>query len=747
MKLIAELHADAGSAKIFPAVFVGLAMGFVLVISVVSMSTLIFSGPTASFAIRGVGLPLFGTLVLCLTIALMSGYRGVVSAQQDAPLAVVIGIVAAAGASMADAASETQFMTLVVIVILTTAVAGACILLLGQIRIANAFRFIPYPVVGGYLAGAGWVLVLASFSIMSGVVPTWETLPRLVEPATLWKWLPGVAFAVALRLALARWNHFLVMPASFVLAAGLYHLGLALLGISGEEAGASGLLLSNMADHRLWPVFHMGELVHVDWRVVLQQTPSILIVAPVVLISMLMDLKGLQTASGVELDLDREFRAAGLANLVAALGGGGPPGYHTVTCSLPSRMFGAYSRLTGIIAALPVAAILFGGGAILEWFPVSLMGGLVFTIGFELLNGWLISSRVKRLSADYGVVLLVFLTVAVFGFPQGVAVGLIVVVLFLAINLGQVDVIKTVYTVREHRSSRMRPVSHQAILLDHADRMQVYQLHGYIFFGSVQALVDRLKEPLREEPPPLCMLLDCTGVAYFDISALDALGGFVAGADSAGTQVVIVAPASLLQTDLRRLLPEDMRRTNLLWEQDPDRGLERCEDMVIAESSRLADAGSESLLARMIDDTMRYLDKQVYFEELIERLRPWLEAREYAAGETLMTRGEKQNGMRLIVEGEVSVVAEDGARLHQRGPGDALSSAAAFGDHRALAGAIADRRCRVMLLTPVARRVLENDDPHLALELDRYVISSFPRLMSSAGREQNGGEGSQALPR
>ena len=299
MKLIAELHADAGSAKIFPAVFVGLAMGFVLVISVVSMSTLIFSGPTASFAIRGVGLPLFGTLVLCLTIALISGYRGVVSAQQDAPLAVVIGIVAAAGASMADAASETQFMTLVVIVILTTAVAGACILLLGQIRIANAFRFIPYPVVGGYLAGAGWVLVLASFSIMSGVVPTWETLPRLVEPATLWKWL-------------------------------------------------------------------------------------------------------------------------------------------------------------------------------------------------------------------------------------------------------------------------------------------------------------------------------------------------------------------------------------------------------------------------------------------IERLRPWLEAREYAAGETLMTRGEKQDGMRLIVEGEVSVVTEDEARLHQRGPGDALSSAAAFGDHRALAGAIADRRCRVMLLTPVARRVLENDDPHLALELDRYVISSFP---------------------
>ena len=39
--------------------------------------------------------------------------------------------------------------------------------------------------------------------------------------------------------------------------------------------------------------------------------------------------------------------------------------------------------------------------------------------------------------------------------------------------------------------------------------------------------------------------------------------------------------------------------------------------------------------------------------------------------------------------------------------------------------AIADRLCRVMVLTPVARRVLENDDARLTVELDRYVISSL----------------------
>ena len=281
---------------------------------------------------------LFGTLVLCLAIALTGDYRGAVSGPQAMPAAVAVSVVAAASTSMAGADDETLFMTLVVILILTTVAAGASILLIGHIRTASVLRFVPYPVVAGYLAGAGWVLTLAALAIMSGIVPNWETLPRFLEPPTLWKWLPGIAYAVALRFAMAHWDHFLVMPASFILAAGAYHLGLALLDIPHGEAAAAGLLFSGVAEHRLWPAFLPGEFVHVDWSVVIQQAPNILVIVPAVLFSLTMVLKGIQAVGGVELDLDREFRAVGMANMVAALGGGSPPGYHTLSGSLPSRM-------------------------------------------------------------------------------------------------------------------------------------------------------------------------------------------------------------------------------------------------------------------------------------------------------------------------------------------------------------------------------------------------------------------------
>lgn len=724
MTLLAELRADAASAKLFAAVFVGLAMGVAIVIGAVAISALIFSGTMAPLAARGAGLVLFGTFVLCLAIALTGGYRGAVSMSQDAPVAVVVSIAAAAGASMSAAASETRFMTLIVILVLTTVAAGACIMLVGRIRIAGVLRFVPYPVVGGYLAGAGWILALAAFAIMSGVVPDWESLPRFVEPPVLWKWLPGVAYAVALRLALARWSHFLVLPVSVVLAAGLYHLGLALLGISQAEATAAGLLFPNIAEHRLWPAFHPGDFVHVDWGVVMGQAPNILVIVPVALVSLLMDLRGMQAASGVELDLDREFRVAGLANMIAALGGGSPPGHHTVCYSLPSRMFMAYSRLTGITAAIVVAAVLFGGGGVLQWFPVSLMGGLTLIISYDLLKNFLFGRRVKRLSTDYAIVLFVFSLVAVFGFLEGVVAGLAIAAILLAIRLARINAVEAAYTLRERHSTVKRPMSHRAILLERGDRVRVYQLRGYIFFGSAHTLVDRLNEPLQEDPPPLCILLDCTSVTGFDMSALDALGGFASAASSAGVRVVAVAPTERQRTDLHRSLSDRLPGEGLLVERDIDRGLELCEDMTVAESSRSYGAGSDGLRTRMIADTIRYLDRQVIFEELVERLDPWLENRTYAAGKTVTAKGGRQDGMGLVVEGRLSMFDEDGKRLRQHGPGDVLSAQAAFGDYRAPSDAVADRQCCIMLLTPVARRVLENDDPRLALELDRYAMSS-----------------------
>ena len=136
------------------------------------------------------------------------------------------------------------------------------------------------------------------------------------------------------------------------------------------------------------------------------------------------------------------------------------------------------------------------------------------------------------------------------------------------------------------------------------------------------------------------------------------------------------------------------------------------------------------------DHVVRQLDRQARFEALIERLRPWLQDRTYAIGETIVARGEKQKGMQVLTEGRATVRGEDaGARMDEHGPGDALASQAAFGSHVAEISVVATEPCRTVWMTPSARRSLEQEDLALTVELDRYLIETIlefqTRLLST----------------
>ena len=179
---------------------------------------------------------------------------------------------------------------------------------------------------------------------------------------------------------------------------------------------------------------------------------------------------------------------------------------------------------------------------------------------------------------------------------------------------------------------------------------------------------------------------------------------------------------------LRRGLPEGEWRS-LIFEEDLDRGLERCEDLVIAEWDRLQDGSDDArdaLFGLSIDHALREVERQARFEALTERLKPWLQSRAYEAGETIVARGERQEGMQFLTQGRAMAREEDaGARMDEYGPGDALAAEAAFGDHAAEMTVLAVEPCRTALMTPSARRSLEQDDLGLTVELDRYLIDTI----------------------
>ena len=100
---------------------------------------------------------------------------------------------------------------------------------------------------------------------------------------------------------------------------------------------------------------------------------------------------------------------------------------------------------------------------------------------------------------------------------------MLVTATFFAVRLSRVDLVASTFTSRDRRSSKARPLPDQAILSNEGDRVQAFQLRGYIFFGSAYRLVARLRRVLGKEPRPACVLLDFSSVTGFDLSALNSL--------------------------------------------------------------------------------------------------------------------------------------------------------------------------------------------------------------------------------
>ena len=727
MSLVSELCADACSAKAFSALSIGFVVGVITVLYEISVGALVFSGSLAPFVLQGIGMMLFGTLVLSLVIALTSGYRGALVAHPSPSIAVLVAV----GSTIA-AEGDTLFMTMVAILIIGAVTTGACFLTIGRFRLANLMRFIPYPVAGGVLAAAGGTLALAALSMM-GVTLDRQTLSTLLEPAVLWSWGPGVAYGLVLFFVTKRWSNYLILPVSFVLATALYHLSLAFLDLSGDAAQAATVSLAGAAEGGLWPAFRPGDLTHVDWAAVAVQIPNMLSLLLVTLICMVVFLSGIELVTNRELEWNREFGVTGWASVLAGLGGGPAgclmPGYSKLT-----QEAGADTRLTGIAAAVVMGSVLLLGDTIVELIPAPILAGMLLLISLGLLEEWLVTSCKRLPGTDYAIILAIFVTVVFVGFPAGVGVGIAITTVFFAVRLGRVDAIEATFTARERHSNKSRPIADRAILVAEGERVRAYRLRGYIFFGSAHSLVERLRQSL-DNAPPACILLDFGAVSGLDFSAVNTLCGFIRSAHDTGVQVVLSAAPKNCRDGLERNLPSAVS-AGLCFERDADRALERCEDLVIA--ARRSNLGKEgdsgdAVLERFAGDMERHLDRRILFEDMAHELREWLEVRDYDAGETLVATGAPPAGLQLLLMGRASVYDVAGTRLRQCGPGDAIEPRGAFEAYAATAATIADEPCRTLMLTSAVRQRLEERRGRLMLQLYGYLLTVETRAESLPG--------------
>jgi len=702
----------------------GLIAGSNVVVTVVPLGSVIFSGALVVYSVPGTRLVLLGNAIVCLFVALGSGFRGAVGMSPPVALVVLAGI-----ATTLSLPSDALFATMVATIAIGSLATGLCATLLGSFRLANLVRFVPYPLACGFVAGIGALCFKIALSLM-GATPGFANLDSILEPFTVLNWGLGTAYGLGLFFVTRRRRSPLILPVSFALAIAVFYFVLYLLDGSLADAEAKGLLLAGVSEPAgggLWPLFDPAVLGLVDWTAVAMQMPSLLALVLVTLLCLVIYLGAFELAGGMELDWNNEFRTTGLASMAAGIGGT-PPGCLSVPPSLRNLMFGVEMRIAGISAALFIALVCVFGNAALRLVPTPIVGGVLMFTGATLLDTWLVKISRRLPRPEFTIVILIFLTILFFGFLVGVGVGTLVLVGFLLTRLASVDPVATRFTARDRGSSRSRPVPDRAILRMHGERVHAYRLRGYIFFGTAHTLADRLKQSLDAEEKPICILLDFHSTTGVDVSAVNAIGRFILATHQAGTRVALSGVSKELDFGLKRDLPASAH-SRLLLAEDMDEVLERCEELVLAAHTEArgdqAEGADSSLLEAVADDLTAYLDRQILFEDLVSDLDPWLEPVEFATGETLAPTGDKPMGALLLASGRAALFEASGNRLAEYGPGDVI------GRVDAVPGATpndvrASEPCRALLLTPAAAAWLEKNEQGLLLRFYRYVVTYGP---------------------
>ncbi len=599
-----------------------------------------------------------GAIALGLVAPLLGGTPRLVSA----PCAPAAAVMAGLTSKLADrGASAGPLLSLVGVL------SGGLQLLYGAVRGGRLIKYIPYPVVSGYLSGVGVLIFLGQLPKLLGLEAGTPLGAGVLTPA-LWS-LPSLgvgAATMAAMLVAPRLTRAIPAPVLGLLAGLLVYFGLALL--------VDRRLLVQGGNHLLIGPISAGPVelatgVARRWasfrELRLGDLASLLV--PGLTLSVLLSIDTLKTCVVVDAltrsrhDSNRELLGQGFGNLCAALIGG-MPGAGTMGPTLVNVSSGGRTRLSGVLAGAGalVAALLLG--RLIAWVPLGALAGILTVVAGRMLDRHSLRLLRQRSTVLDFVVMLAVVVVAVrYSLIAAAGAGLgLAIFLFLRDQVHGTVIRRRARGSQLSSKQRRLPVEKE-LLQREGERTLVCELQGSLFFGTTDQLLSELEPELKT-----CrfIILDLRRVQSVDFTAAHMLEQIEATLEERGARLLFSSlPASLpTGQDLQRYFAHlglvKPSHTASVFE-TLDEALEWTEDRLLEEHQLLRSREEQPLELAGVE-----LLRELGGDELAA-LGACVEERSFEAGGTIFRRGDEGDELLLIRRGLVRVVLPlDGGKHH-----------------------------------------------------------------------------------
>lgn len=562
----------------------GIVTGFLAIVLSIGNASLIFAAQFHSYLPALVGLALFSTVVMAVVSVFTSAIPGGVPVVQEVPCVALGVIIARVAQSLPDDISDTDhYLTVMFALGVATLIGGIGIFLLGYFRLGSIIRYVPYSVIGGFLAGTGWLIALGGAGIVLAEPATLDIFLTVPQTAAVQRLGLALVFIAVMTAVRARYANPLAVPA-VILAAVVLFVGFAYgSGHSPEDLHASGWLINLPEGGRMWPAVTLPSRAAVDWWAItsgLIEVPLLIVVSA---IAFLLNATGIEMECGDDVDLDRELSSVGVMNTIAGVGGG-VPGYHSVSATLLSLRLGATSRWVAMVVAVVALAALIFGSVVLHVIPTLVLGGMLLWIGGQLMVEWLIVAYRRLDLADYAIIVLIFLIIVFVGFATGIVVGLIAAVLLFVVQYSRVDVVRHELTGTDYQSAVEAPGERHALLDKHGGSIVIFKLQGFLFFGTADSLRRRAQDHMKSSAADGhgFLVIDFQRVTGVDSATVLSFQRLSQLARRHGFTIVLTGLSPAVKGGLFRGDLQVGEGSPFRIEDDAERGLKWCEDALIA---------------------------------------------------------------------------------------------------------------------------------------------------------------------
>jgi sulfate permease, SulP family len=475
------------------------------IIVVISFAALIFSGDLAHQLPKALGFIILGDAILVVMITLLSSYGGTIGVSQDAPVAIMGLVAMQIVAALPAAAAAQQFSTVVMVIVVTTLMTGAIFTVLGMFKLGSLARYFPFPVMGGFLAGTGWLLA-------RGGVETMVSIPfgsQWLDAQVLLRWLPGTLLGVLILILLARFRQTVTLPVILALSILSFYIVAGLMDVSPAQLDAGGWLVGSLPSGGLAQLPLSGDILsQVNWGVLWRQIPNIAPVAIISVIGLLLNSGGLELVIKRDLKLNRELVAAGFGNLAAGLMGG-LTGYHAISLSTLTHKMSGGKRLVGLFAGLLLGLTIFLGTSVIRYIPNMILGAVLVYLGVALLFEWVYEAWFKFPRIDFVIIVSILGVIMLSSFMNGVIFGLVLAIIMFVVSYSNISVIKHTLTGEEYYSRVTRSSKQRQLLEARGDQITILKLQGFIFFGTANSIVNTLRE-LALPKSPHTRIISCS---------------------------------------------------------------------------------------------------------------------------------------------------------------------------------------------------------------------------------------------